>query len=210
MVRNARDSIGLVLHRALDLAKERLVKEVDTRVDPVADERLRLLDVVHRLLGLWVGDDAPERVLGPLWNLLADDGAYSSVTLVELLERAEGEGGGDVGVEEEELGGVALEDRISDCGAGERRRYTIQTLSCDLDARKTHSGKGLLRCLEVGTLEGSCESQSERRARLSTSRLDATPELFNDHRSLQSLRHPDTTTIDSRWTTSTSRAAREG
>lgn len=106
-------------------------EEVDATVDQVADVRLGLLDVVKHSAGVGVGDDAA-KVGG---GVVADAGAENDglgVPLDEELEHLlERERAADVGVENKEALGAALEDGIAEVvqAAGGAQRLVLAQIS---------------------------------------------------------------------------------
>lgn len=106
-------------------------EEVDAAVDQIADVRLGLLDVVKHAAGVGVGDDAA-KVGG---GVVADAGAENDglgVPLDEELEHLlQRERAADVGVEDEEALGAALEDGISEVvqAAGGAQRLVLAQVS---------------------------------------------------------------------------------
>jgi hypothetical protein len=89
-------------------------EEVDTTVDEVADARLRLLDVVKNTACMRVGDDAT-KVCGSLVAHTGSENNGLGILVVEELEHLlERERAADIGVEDKEALGAALEDGITE------------------------------------------------------------------------------------------------
>ena len=114
-----RDEAGRAVHAALDGGLDGGEdgvggEEVYAAVDEVADARLGLLDVVQDSLSVGIGHDAAE-VGG---SIVADAGAENNSLGVflhsQLQHLGEGEGAANVGVEDEEALGAALEDGIAE------------------------------------------------------------------------------------------------
>lgn len=76
--------------------------------------RLGLLDVVQDALGLRVRDDAAEVLGGVLADARAEDDGLCVFLLEELEHLGQGERAADVGVEDEEAVGLALQDRVAE------------------------------------------------------------------------------------------------
>lgn len=89
-------------------------EEVDTAVDQVADVRLGLLDVVKHAAGVGVGDDAAKVGGGVVADAGAEDDGLGVPLNEELEHLLQRERAADVGVEDEEALGAALEDGISE------------------------------------------------------------------------------------------------
>lgn len=114
-----RDEAGRAIEAALDGRSDGGEdgiggEQVDAAVDQVADVRLGLLDVVEHSTGVGVGDDAA-KVGG---GIVADAGAENDGLGVPLNEELEHllqrERAADVGVEDKEALGAALEDGIAE------------------------------------------------------------------------------------------------
>ncbi|KAI6757428.1 hypothetical protein HG531_003253 [Fusarium graminearum] len=89
-------------------------EEVDTTVDEVADARLGLLDVVKNTACVRVGDDAT-KVCGSLVAHTGSENNGLGILVVEELEHLiERERAADIGVEDKEALGAALEDSITE------------------------------------------------------------------------------------------------
>jgi hypothetical protein len=89
-------------------------EEVDTAVDEVADTRLGLLDVVKNTASVRVGDDAT-KVCGSLVAHTGSENDGLGILVVEELEHLfERERAADIGVENKEALGAALEDGITE------------------------------------------------------------------------------------------------
>lgn len=92
----------------VDAAQHRRVEDVDARVDAVADELDGFLDEAIDAGGV-VGFVHHHTVFGGFFDLGDDDGALVAVGFVEFGELFEGVVADDVGVENEEGGGVFAE-----------------------------------------------------------------------------------------------------
>jgi len=102
----------------LDALENTGVQDVDTGVDTVADELDGLLNETVDARGV-VGLVDNDTVLGGLFDLGDDNGAFVAVLLVELGELLEGVVAGDVGVEDEEGRVVLAQDVLGELeGAG--------------------------------------------------------------------------------------------
>lgn len=89
-------------------------EEVDAAVDQVADVRLGLLDVVKHAAGVGVGDDAAKVGGGVVADAGTEDDGLGVPLNEELEHLFQRERAADVGVEDEEALGAALEDGISE------------------------------------------------------------------------------------------------
>lgn len=103
------EDVGLDRSRLdLDAVEDGRVEDVDTGVDAVSDELLRLLDeAVDRRLAR---DGKDDTVLGRLVNLGNHQSTLTTVSNVEVAELAEGVRAGDIRVEDEEGSVVLAED----------------------------------------------------------------------------------------------------
>ena len=89
-------------------------EEVDAAVDEVADVGLGLLDVVEDAAGVGIGDDAAKVGGGVVAHASAEDDGLGVALNGKLEHLGEGEGAADVGVEDEEAVGPALEDGVAE------------------------------------------------------------------------------------------------
>ena len=89
-------------------------EEVDTAVDEIGDLAFRLLDVVKDSLGVGVRDNASEVCSGVRTDSGAKNDSLSVLLFEELEHLLKGKGAADIGVEDEEPLGSALEDGVSE------------------------------------------------------------------------------------------------
>ncbi|KAB8346057.1 hypothetical protein FH972_023109 [Carpinus fangiana] len=89
-------------------------EEVDAAVDKVRDVGLGLLDVMQNALGLGISNNAAEVVGSVLGDTSAQDESAGLALLVDSQHLAQGERAADISVEDEEAGGIALEDLIAE------------------------------------------------------------------------------------------------
>lgn len=113
------DEAGRAIGAALDSRSNRREdgiggEEVDAAVDQVADVRLGLLDVVKHSAGVGVGDDAAKVGRGIVADAGAEDDGLGVPFNEELKHLLQRERAADVGIEDEEALGAALEDGISE------------------------------------------------------------------------------------------------
>ena len=108
-------AVGAALDGAADGWKDGVgAEEVDAAVDQVGDVRLWLLDVVQHTAGVWIGNNA-SKVAGSIFTDTGTENDGLGIALLEELEHVhEWEGAADVGVENEEALGLALQDGIAE------------------------------------------------------------------------------------------------
>lgn len=114
---NKRGILGLLFSHLLsssDSVEDGLVEKVNTSIDQVGNVRLRLLNVMDNSLSFGVGNNGT-KVVG---DSSRDSGAKNDILglllLVELLNLLEGERTADISMDDEESGGVTLENDISE------------------------------------------------------------------------------------------------
>lgn len=117
--RGVGDEAGRAIGAALDSRSNRREdgiggEEVDTAVDQVADVRLGLLDIVKHSAGVGVGDDAAKVGGGVVADAGAEDDGLGVPLNEELEHLLQRERAADVGIEDKEALGAALEDGISE------------------------------------------------------------------------------------------------
>lgn len=108
-------TVGAALDGGLDGGEDGVGgEEVDTAVDQVADLRLGLLDVMEDAAGVGVAHDATEVGGGVVGNAGAENDGLGALVVEELQHLVKGERAADVGVQDEEALGAALEDGIAE------------------------------------------------------------------------------------------------
>ena len=108
-------AVAATLDGGLDAGEDALgAKEVDTAVDQVADVALGLLDVVQNALGVGIADNAT-KVCGSFVRHAGSQNDGLGILLFKQTQHlAQREGAADIGVEDEEAIGAALEDGITE------------------------------------------------------------------------------------------------
>mgnify|MGYP007054560879 CR=1 FL=1 len=135
-VRDEAGAGGAALDGAADGGEDALGREqVDAAVDQVGDVRLGLLDVVQDALGVRVGHDAAEVGCGLIADPRAQDDRLGVLLLEQLQHIEQRERAADVGVEDEEPLGPALEDGVAEViqsTGGAQRRVLAQVQDAEL------------------------------------------------------------------------------
>lgn len=111
----ARRAVGTALDGRLDGGEDGFGgEEVDTAVDEVADVGFGFLDVMQDTAGVGVGDDATEVGGGIVADTGAQDDGLGILLVEELQHIVEGERAADIGVEDEQALGAALENDVAE------------------------------------------------------------------------------------------------
>lgn len=135
-VREQAGALGATLDGGADGGEDAFCgEEVDTAVDQVGDVALGLLDVVQHALGVGVRDDASEvggRLVG---DSCAEHDGLGILVVEQTQHLLQREGRADVGVEDKQLLGSALEDDIAEVvetTGGTQRLVLAQVLDAQL------------------------------------------------------------------------------
>lgn len=108
-------SVGSTLDRTLNGREDDIgAEQIDTTVDEVGDVAFGLFDVVQNPLRVVVANNATEVCSGIVGDLGAQNDGFGVLLVEELQHLVERERAADVGVENEETLGLALEDGIAE------------------------------------------------------------------------------------------------